>query len=84
MPSLFDTARIQDGRPGPVYIGSGKTYHGPVWKDASGYFVIYNNDRIAVGFDPALGEWQRLELICPNCGRSRSIGCGCGDMPHGC
>lgn len=84
MPSLFDTARIQDNHPGPVDVGNGKTYRGPVWRDAAGYFVLFNNARVAVGFDKNFGAWQRLELICPKCSRSKSLGCGCGDMPYGC
>ncbi len=60
MPSLFDTARIQDNRPGLVDVGNGKTYCGPVWKDADGYFVLFANARVDVAFDRSDRQWKHV------------------------
>lgn len=60
MPSLFDTAKIQDNRPGPVDVGNGKTYCGPVWKDGDGFFVLFANARVSVDFDRSDRQWKYI------------------------
>ena len=57
--SLLDSAKIQDNRPGPVDLGNGHTYVGPVWKDSAGCFVIYKNNRVDVRFVVSKRQWQR-------------------------